>query len=554
LPDDSSSNQELPPEEYFNSIIKGWTEEDKEQYKKKIKDIINNNNNDNTIDYFIFLIKLLYNESFSQNNSLTISDFNNYLEAFLPLLYISICKENFKTSINKIKFRTNFIKEIIESQFNFLLSKNLLTDKIFKEIKTKSTEGIYIEKEIIFYLITKLIKLDKITIEKIYCFDSKIEQKFTNNGIIFVQKLEYAPIYDFGIVNFFNGELAFKGYQIGINKPYESLIYLNKEKIRIDLLYFISKINAALNIKITKFTFGIITTINAYKSQINKNIKNDNEFDKDIGMDNYDIYDDNKYNKKEENEKDNEYKNYNKMKNYCNRNNFEFILFDPKDNLFYIDNKNKLEKIDFNIYYKNEFENNVTNKFIFPNDNNNYLTKMPLNPYDITIKNDIEFIEENVNDIKEKKLNFIAKFEIEQNIKVINKINFCNLANDNYLIYIKDKSNNRTIYYNKKQIIGKCNLFNIFYVFDTSLNKKKNRRPKNEINKNEIPSNEAKKGKKNINEKKGKKRINEKKSKASIDEKKGKKGINEKKGKKDNENKDNNNNLQLLRKKIKKIK
>ena len=46
--------------------------------------------------------------------------------------------------------------------------------------------------------------------------------------------------------------------------------------------YFISKINEALNIKITKFTFGIITTINAYKSQINKNIKNDNEFDNDI--------------------------------------------------------------------------------------------------------------------------------------------------------------------------------------------------------------------------------------------------------------------------------
>ena len=173
LPNDNSSNQELPPEAYFDSKIKGWTDEDKEQYQKDIQNIINNIN---TIDYFIFLIKLLYNESFSQNNSLTISDFNNYLEKFLPLLYISICKENCKTSINKIQFRTNFIKETIEYQFNYLLSKNLLTDKIFKEIKTKSTEGIYIEKEIIFYLITKLIKLDKITIEKIYCFDSKLNK------------------------------------------------------------------------------------------------------------------------------------------------------------------------------------------------------------------------------------------------------------------------------------------------------------------------------------------------------------------------------------------
>ena len=302
---------------------------------------------------------------------------------------------------------------------------------------------------------------------------------------------------------------------------------------------------------------------------MNKKIKNDNEFDDDIGMDNHDIYDDTKDNKKEENEKDNEYKNYNKMKNYCNRNNFEFILFDPKDNLFYIDNENKLEKIDFNIYNKKEFENNVTNKFIFSNDNNNYLTKMPLNPYDITIKNDLEFIESKVNDIKEKKLNFIAKFEIEQKIEVINKINFYNLANDNYLIYIKDKNNNRTIYYNKNKIVDDCKFFNMFYVFDTSLNKKKNRKLKNEIslenNKNEIPSNEtknnAKKGKKSINEKKGKKRIDEKKGKKSINrkgkkynnEKKSKKNINEKIGKKDNENKDNNN-FTLLRKKIKRRK
>ena len=47
-------------------------------------------------------------------------------------------------------------------------------------------------------------------------------------------------------------------------------------------------------------------------------------------MDNHDIYDDNKDNKKEENEKDNGYKNYNKMKNYCN----EIIL-----NLFYLTQK-----------------------------------------------------------------------------------------------------------------------------------------------------------------------------------------------------------------------
>ena len=98
---------------------------------------------------------------------------------------------------------------------------------------------------------------------------------------------------------------------------------------------------------------------------------------------------------------------------------------------------------------------------------------MLLNPYDITIKNYIEFIESKLNNIKEKKLNLIAKFEIEQKIEVINKINFYNLTNDNYIIYINDKSNNRTIYYNKNKIVEDCKYFNMFYVFDTSLNKKK---------------------------------------------------------------------------------
>jgi hypothetical protein len=54
----------------------------------------------------------------------------------------------------------------------------------------------------------------------------------------------------------------------------------------------------------------------------------------------------NENNNKEDN--DNDYKNYKIMKKYCNENNFEFIIFAPKEKKFYIDNENnKLNYIDF---------------------------------------------------------------------------------------------------------------------------------------------------------------------------------------------------------------
>ena len=481
FPDDSSYNSQLPPKEYFNSLVLENKNNNIEMYKKYIKDEISKFNND-SIEYLIFLIKLLHYKSFREYNSLIEYNENNYLNKFLPYLYISLCTEYNVVTINKIQFRTNFIKEIISDQFNLLLTKFLIIDDIFNKIKTKSTEGIYIEKEIIYYLITKIITLNKIKIEKIYCFDSKIEQNIINPPIIFIQELESAPLYDFGILNYFNGELTFKGYQIGINKPLKSLLLLSKEKIKMDLLYFISKINMILNQKITKFTFGIITTINAYYSQKNNNINiNDNRFDDDFEIDNCCTNDD-----KKEEENDNEYKNYEVMKNYCNKNNFEFLIFDPKDNNFYIDEGDIIENINFNDYYNKKFENNIYN-YILKNEDNFNLIKLPLNPNEI-LKKDKEYIENLVDDIKDKQLNFIGKFKMEKKTENINKIDFNNLINDNFLIYLKDKKNNKTIFFKNKYLGNNCNDSDIFYVFDTSLSKNKKGRKKKDIseNKNKI--------------------------------------------------------------------
>ena len=195
----NSSKVELPPKEYFNSLLLNNKNNNKEEYQKNIK-IILSNFKEESIDYLIFLINLFHNKSFIENNILI--EQYNYLYNFLPFLYISLNTENNIASINKIQFRTKYIEDILIDQLNSLLSKFLVTDKIFSNIKKRSTEGIYIEKEIIYHLITKIITLNKIKIDQLYCFNHKFEQILTNPELIFIQEIESAPLYDFGMIKY----------------------------------------------------------------------------------------------------------------------------------------------------------------------------------------------------------------------------------------------------------------------------------------------------------------------------------------------------------------
>ena len=179
-------------------------------------------------------------------------------------------------------------------------------------------------------------------------------------------------------------------------------------------------------------------------------------------MDNCDLNED-----KKEEDNDNKYKNYDIMKKYCNDNNYEFLIFNPKNNNFYIDNNNNLENIDFHYYYDNKFKNIVSN-YIFKDEEKYNLTKMSLISNEIS-KNDKEFISTSIKDIKDKQLIFIGKFKKEENIDIE-----LDLINDNYLIYFKDKKN-KNIYFKKNffsdnfKDSNKINS-NLFYLFDTSLN------------------------------------------------------------------------------------
>ena len=489
FPNDNSFNEVLPPIEYAKTLYYD-NEKDKnnfiENYKNQTKaDILKFN--DNSYEYLIFIFKLHHINSYIENNNFLDYNYESYLINYLPYLYISLYNNDFSNhpSINKIQFRGNFIKEIINNIFISLISEKLLTQEYFKELKNKSTEGIYLEKEIIYHLVTKNIGFEKINIEKIYCFNSKFEKIIEKSEIIFIQELERAPIYDFGMITIIDGEPIFKGCQIGINKSRYSLSNLSKERINIDILYFISKINKFINKKITKFTFGIITTINAYLSNINNNSNINNKYSE---INDFAI---NENNNKEDN--DNDYKNYKIMKKYCNENNFEFIIFAPKEKKFYIDNENnKLNYIDFNKYLNLNMANDVTN-YLFNNEDNLNIIKIPLYPNEIT-KMDQKYIYDSINEIKDKQLNFIGKFAMEkkeknetakeQKFEVSKPFNFENLINDKYLIYAKDKNKNKTIFFNKKYYIYDYKDIDVFYVFDTSLIIK--RQDKDNSNINEI--------------------------------------------------------------------
>ena len=104
---------ELPLNEYVKCLLLDNEKRYIENYKKNTEKVILNIKDD-SIDYLVFLIKLLYKGSFKENNNFLDYNSYDYLIKFLPYLYIFLCsKYYYKLSINKIEYRANIIKEII---------------------------------------------------------------------------------------------------------------------------------------------------------------------------------------------------------------------------------------------------------------------------------------------------------------------------------------------------------------------------------------------------------------------------------------------------------
>ena len=144
------------------------------------------------------------------------------------------------------------------------------------------------------------------------------------------------------------------------------------------------------------------------------------------------------------------------------------------------------------------------------------MNKLPLNPNEIT-KKDKEYIWKYVEEIKNKQLIFIGKFEKKANNKNlimedIQNNNFNELIDNNYLIYAKDK-NKKIIFFKKKYFCNEFQNFEIFYVFETSLdiNKRDKKKRNNDLeNINSDSSLNLKEEKEELLKKKRKRKINEK--------------------------------------------
>ena len=300
-------------ENYYNAVVSRYTD----------------------LDKFILLLKIKY-------ISLTEScpskeDIKNILEHFSD--YFKIYCKNVRDNIivERIDFINDVVRDFFTSTYNAnlcnFLHKNDLG--IFNEIINNAVEGILLEKDIIFQLISSLF-LKKLKIIKIYCYyeNEGILDFELNQNTIIIQEQENAPLYDIGVIIFVNGKIILKIYQIGINKEKSELDKLDKDIITFDLIYFTNKIEKIYNIKIDEIYFGIITTKEGY-------IRN---------------YGENKNTEKLNINLEKRYKNYKTMKKFCYDNRFEFLVFDKSNKTFSIHSDNNiLTPVNFTEYINEEF-------------------------------------------------------------------------------------------------------------------------------------------------------------------------------------------------------
>ena len=366
---------------------------------------------------------------------LLLKSYSNYedveiiLKEFLEYFHIS-CSSHKTIKITKIEFKNEIIKEFFNDKFNSTLCDIVISNElgIFDHLINNCVEGVLLEKQIILNLIASML-FKKLKIDKIFCvseFPKKIDFKF-GQKIIILQILDNSPLYDFGIITYYKNELILKTYQVGINKDNTSLKKLDKDIICFDLEYFIKKLKVEFGIDIKNYTFGIITSKNGYDYNITKIYNNINENKiKDI----FHLYEDNDEIEIGENlEKG--YKNYKNMKKFCEKNDYEFIIFDKNTKQSFIQENDNL--IPFNFIEKTEikFIRNIIQ--IYDKCDFSKLQKKQIKKSDYFQKDEIKSV------IKEDvKIKYITKF-------VTNDKKLPNINVDNFYLCFKDSKENLLI-------------------------------------------------------------------------------------------------------------
>ena len=256
------------------NIVAGLQKNNKDylvQYNNNLKNTLFKLFEDYSINKYLQLIKLLYylyTDEISKD-ILTNINFLEEIKEFIEFLYITI-KEN----KIKIKFRNKIIEYYFNNYYNFYYNIFLFkqSKKLLKQM-LGAEGGCSFERQIIFSLLIGSMKDDcfKVDINRIYCFE-KIKKFNFDKNILFCQIIPNAPLYDFAVLIKNNeGKYILKVYQVTINKPIENLEKLYLVKIIYDLSYFIEKICRIFNIKIEAFSFGIITSLQHFMTD-DKNI------------------------------------------------------------------------------------------------------------------------------------------------------------------------------------------------------------------------------------------------------------------------------------------
>jgi len=334
--------------------------------------------------------------------------------------------------ITDIKFKNEEIKNKFISNYKNLLLSYLNRDndenisKLFSDVN-----GIFFEKQIILDLLLDKIKSDKdrnfreLNVHSIYCMEFNINKidisEYKNKDIIIIQDSKTGEIYDFGIII----DNSIKLYQVSIRKSLQDLLKLNKNLIEVDCNYMMN--NCLNNIgNYQNFSFGIITSISAFNKYAEL-IKEKTENEKEGNLNNIEKIK-NKITKT----------SYYLMKEHCQKNKYELLVYDLNKKKVYIENDSN-ELIEYDLY-----KFHIENKLNIPN----LKSIIELKPKKISIKQfqKDKFIDK-LNETKlfpglEKKenqnsLNIVGKFNFQKEF-----LNIKELEDDNYFLYISGKKRN----------------------------------------------------------------------------------------------------------------
>jgi len=333
----------------------------KENYLQSYKENISNQLSilfkDYSLNQYLDLVKLFYYLNEKENtkniNFDELKDFNEFL-------YINISNDKIK-----IGFRNKIIEYLFKNYYIYYhdIFFNEESKHLIKEL-LQSEKGYNFERQIIFSIIIGKYKkiYNRVNVNRIYCLGKFENFKFDKN-ILFYQIISNAPIYDFAVlIKNKNGEYILKAYQVSINKGKNDLQKLEFDIIEYDLNYFIEKFYRITNIKITSFTFGIITSYQSYNNK-DTNLQNISYFciENKYELLLYDIEKNTIY--INESRKKDQY-NLREIKSFEEINNFDFKSYEIFKNGCKIPKKCYIEKIkplSYRKYIKEAFTS-LTNK------------------------------------------------------------------------------------------------------------------------------------------------------------------------------------------------